>query len=95
MVARPAPVAQIVPGERAWLGAGGVVWTEEGTHKGCPYGDSNTRHSLWTREKEEDPRQKRLQSRAIDFFLQMAIDELDADIVTVVEYPMGRVKIGF
>ncbi len=40
MVARPAPVAEIVPGG---LGPGGVVWAEEGTHKGCPYGDSKSR----------------------------------------------------
>ena len=33
VVALPAPAAKIVP-----EGPGGVIWTEEGTHKGCPYG---------------------------------------------------------
>ena len=38
MVARPVPAAEIAP--EGWLGPGDVVWTKEGTHKGCPYGDS-------------------------------------------------------
>ena len=40
MVARPATAAESSRGE---LGTGGVTWTEEGTHKGCPYGDSKSR----------------------------------------------------
>ena len=40
MVARPATEAESSRGE---LCTGGVTWTEEGTHKGCPYGDSKSR----------------------------------------------------
>ena len=34
VVARLAPAAETVPGGGVVL----VAWTEEGTHKGCPYG---------------------------------------------------------
>ena len=40
VVARPATAAESSQGE---LCTDGVTWTEEGPHKGCPYGDSKSR----------------------------------------------------